>query len=257
MEYFVGVVLALGAGLITSVAGLDRDRALYPAILIVVASYYDLFAVMGGGAALDEEVVVTAAFLLAAVVGFRTNLWLVAIALAGHGALDLFHGQFVVNTGVPRWWPMFCASFDVVAGAYLSWRLLSGKIESRNLSSFGVRIRSHVDAELTAATVAERAGDQSTSFRRLERAHVLSQGSTVQHVRVHLQMLMWGLRHGDVREVAGQVLRVIGAATKTWVGLVPRGNTGGSNVSAFKSLAIPDDLAALIGTARSSGSSSN
>ena len=63
-------------------------------------------------------------------------------------------------------------------------------------------------------------------------------------------MSMWGVRHHDLREVIGQVPRLIGAAAKTWVGLVPQGNTGGSNVSAFKSMEIPDDLAVLIVGAR-------
>lgn len=81
MEYFVGVAVALGVGLFTTVAGLDRDRSLYPVILIVIASYYDLFAVMGGGAALGWETGVFAVFLGAAVIGFRTSLWVVVVAL--------------------------------------------------------------------------------------------------------------------------------------------------------------------------------
>jgi hypothetical protein len=257
MEYIVGVALALGAGLFTTVAGLDRDRALYPAILIVVASYYDLFAAMGDSAALVREISVTAAFLIVAIVGFRTTLWLVVIALAGHGVLDLFHGQLVANAGVPTWWPMFCLSYDVAAAAYLAWRLLSKKVDASNPSSFGNRIRPYVENELVAAKVAERGGDPRAGFRHLERAHVLSQRSTVQHVRVHLRMLIWALRHHDMHEVVGQSLRVIGAATQTWVGLVPDGNTGGANVSAFNSMTVSDDLAVLIETARSPVSSSN
>lgn len=251
MEYLVGVVLALGAGIFTTVAGLDRDRALYPAILIVIASYYDLFAVMAGGAALVWETGVFAAFLLAAVTGFRTTLWLVVVALIGHGVLDLVHGRLIANAGVPAWWPMFCLSYDVGAGAYLAWRLRTKRIDASNPLSFGNRIRPHVEAEFAAADIAERAGDAVTAFRHLERAHILSQGSTVQHVRVHLRMLSWALQRHDLREAIGQSLRVVGATTKTWVGLIPHGNTGGSNVSAFKPMAIPDDLARLIGTARS------
>lgn len=37
MEYFVGVAVALAVGIFTTVAGLDRDRSLYPVILIVIA----------------------------------------------------------------------------------------------------------------------------------------------------------------------------------------------------------------------------
>lgn len=250
MEYLVGVVLALGVGVATTLAGFDRDRALYPAIVLVVASYYDLFAVMGGGAALRWEAGVTFAFTLAAVIGFRTNLWIVVAALAGHGLLDLVHGQLIDNAGVPAWWPMFCMSYDVAAAAYLAVRLLSGTIEAANSSSFGARIRSHVDAELAAARAVELGGDPVAGFGRLERAHVLGQQSTGQHVRVHLRMLMWGMRRHDLREVVGQFLRVVGAAAG--IGLVPHGNTGGANVGAFQSMAVPDDLAGLINGARPS-----
>lgn len=108
---------------------------------------------------------------------------------------------------------------------------------------FGRRIHPLVSAEIAAARAAEVNSDPAASFRHLERAHVLGQSSTAQHVRVHLHMLAWATRHHDAREVIGQLLRVIGAAGGTWVGLVPHGNTGGSRVSGFRSMPIPDDLA--------------
>lgn len=108
---------------------------------------------------------------------------------------------------------------------------------------FGRRIRPHVDAEVTAAKAAEIRGEAAAAFRHLERAHVLGQSSTTQHVRVHLHMLTWAVLHHDAREFIGQVLRVIGAAAGTWAGLVPPGNTGGSKVSGFRPMPIPDDLA--------------
>jgi hypothetical protein len=257
MEYLVGVALALGAGFFTSIVGFDRDRALYPVVLVVIASYYDLFAVMGGGAAIGWETGFFALFLLAAVIGFATTLWIVVAALAAHGVLDLVHGQLIANEGVPAWWPMFCASYDIAAAAYLAWRLLSKRIDAKDHSSFSSRIRSHVEAEFAAAAAAEMAGDPLAAFRRLERAHVIGQRSTVQHVRVHIRMLMWGIRQRSLREFFGQITRVIGAATKTAVGLVPTGNTGGANVSAFKPMPIGDDLAGLIAAARSRPPHSN
>ena len=48
MEYIVGVVLALGISGLATVVGLDRDRAFYPTLTIVIDSYYVLFAVIGG-----------------------------------------------------------------------------------------------------------------------------------------------------------------------------------------------------------------
>lgn len=114
---------------------------------------------------------------------------------------------------------------------------------------FGDRIRPFVDEELRAADAAEAAGDQATSFRHLERAHVLGQASTIQHVRAHYRMLVWGLRRRDAREIIGQALRVVVAAMKTAIKAVPVGNTGGSNVGPFQSMSVPKDLAAIIAQA--------
>ncbi|MFZ1683672.1 MAG: hypothetical protein WAU88_06025 [Candidatus Zixiibacteriota bacterium] len=125
----VGVVLAGAVALLATMCGWDRDRSFYPVVTIVVGSYYVLFAIMGGssGTILTESLV-GLAFLAAAVTGFRTSLWIVAIALAGHGVFDLVHGMFISNPGMPTWWPQWCATFDVALGAYFAWQLKSGKI---------------------------------------------------------------------------------------------------------------------------------
>jgi hypothetical protein len=59
-------------------------------------------------------------------------------------------------------------------------------------------------------------------------------------------MLCWAWRRRDPRELFGQSFRLIGAATKTFVGLVPNGNTGGANVSAFQPMPIDPELADII-----------
>ena len=114
------------------------------------------------------------------------------------------------------------------------------------MTTFGTRIRPYVDAELRLAARLEQGGDAFRCFHHLERAHVLGQASTVEHVRVHLRMLGWAVRQHDVREIRGQLLRIMGAATKTAIGLVPRGNTGGADVSPFKSMTVPADLASIL-----------
>jgi hypothetical protein len=63
-------------------------------------------------------------------------------------------------------------------------------------------------------------------------------------------MFVWGIRSKSFRETLGQVVRIVGAATKTAIGLVPSGNTGGSNVSPFKPLPVPEDLAAILALAK-------
>src|SRR5437763_15985206 len=47
MEYLIGVILTLAVVAFAAVIGFDRERAFYPTVLIVIASYYSLFAVMG------------------------------------------------------------------------------------------------------------------------------------------------------------------------------------------------------------------
>ena len=128
MGYLVGLLLSLSAAGLAVIVGLDRDRAFYPTVMIVIAVYYVLFAVMGGSErALILEIVVGTVFLLAAIVGFKTSLWFVAIALVGHGVFDAVHPMLFEDPGVPRWWPSFCAVFDVIFGGQLVVRMMMRK----------------------------------------------------------------------------------------------------------------------------------
>lgn len=132
MEILIGLLLALSVSVFASVVGLDRDRAFYATVTIVVASYYGLFAVMGGSRdALMAECVVIAGYVVVAALGFRFNLWPLVAALAGHGIFDLLHGHVIANPGVPAWWPLFCATYDITAAGYLAWLLLRKQISAR------------------------------------------------------------------------------------------------------------------------------
>jgi hypothetical protein len=131
MALLVGALLAFAAGLLARVSGLDRDRAFYPTVMIVVASYYCLFAVMGASTrALALESLVAGAFVAVATLGFRSSLWVVVIALGAHGMFDLVHGKVMSNPGVPSWWPAFCFTYDATAAGFLAWLLTSGRIRA-------------------------------------------------------------------------------------------------------------------------------
>lgn len=116
---------------------------------------------------------------------------------------------------------------------------------------FSGRIAPYLESELKSAGQAKSAEDTQLEFSHLERAHVIGQESTYWHVKVHVLMLLWAVRKHSVREVFGQLFRIVGAATKTPLGLLPQGNTGGANVSPFKKMPIAPDLAALIQKAKS------
>jgi hypothetical protein len=114
MEYLIGLFLSLAVAGLAIIIGLDQERAFYPAVLIVIASYYVLFAVMAAsGRTLVIEIAVASGFLLLAIIGYKKSLWLVASALAGHGVFDIVHHLAIENPGVPHWWPGFCLVFDV------------------------------------------------------------------------------------------------------------------------------------------------
>lgn len=104
------------------------------------------------------------------------------------------------------------------------------------------QLRAAYDAEMTIAKALYREGDYERCFVHLERAHILGQRNYIPHVVNHWWMLKAGWRRSDMREVLGQIVRMIGSAGSL-VGAVPLGNTGRANVSAIKPMPIPEDLA--------------
>ena len=125
LPYVVGIVLSLGVAVFARWVGLDRDRAFYPTVLIVIASYCVLFAAMVGSveAVLLESLVMTL-FVTAAVAGFKGSSWLIVAGLAAHGVQDAVHGRIIANAGVPAWWPAWCLAYDVGAAGALAWLLM-------------------------------------------------------------------------------------------------------------------------------------
>lgn len=115
--------------------------------------------------------------------------------------------------------------------------------------SFTHAISPFVQQTIERARAAQAQGNPDEAFALLEEAHVIGQSSTRWHVHVHILMLFWAVRHGRVGEVMGQLPRILGAATKTALGLVPAGNTGGSNVSPFKRMPIAPAHQAIINQA--------
>jgi hypothetical protein len=117
--------LALGTVVLAALIGFDRERSFYSTVLIVVATYYVLFAVMGATRrTLMLEIAIATGFILFSLIGFKGNLWLVAAALVGHGIFDFIRPSLITNPGVPQWWPGFCMAFDVIFGGWLALRLL-------------------------------------------------------------------------------------------------------------------------------------
>lgn len=84
------------------------------------------------------------------------------------------------------------------------------------------------------------------SWRHLERAHILAQPYPFQHTAVHWQMLLFGIKVKNWKEVMGQIPRLLFGGVKSFVGHIPVGNTGGANVPPLQPMEIPADLAQII-----------
>lgn len=103
------------------------------------------------------------------------------------------------------------------------------------------RLKAAFKAELDKGKELLASGAYEQAFYHLERAHILGQRNYVTHVISHYWMLRVGLKAGDIQEVFGQVIRIVGSAGSL-IGKVPLGNSGRANVSPVKPMPIPEDL---------------
>lgn len=85
-----------------------------------------------------------------------------------------------------------------------------------------------------------------TAWYHLERAHIIGQKYPYQHTFVHWKMLQFGFKIKSAKEVLGQIPRLLVGGIKSFVGHVPVGNTGGSNVPPLKTMEIPNDIQKIL-----------
>ena len=120
MPVVIGVLLAVGIAALAKFIRFDQDRSFYSTVLVIIASYYVLFAVLdGSGYALVWELVIVVAFSTVAIIGALFLPTLVGIGIIAHGLFDLVHDVIIENPGVPAWWPSFCGSVDIFLGLWV------------------------------------------------------------------------------------------------------------------------------------------
>jgi hypothetical protein len=120
MPIVVGVLLALAIAALAKFTRFDEERSFYSTVLVIIASYYVLFAVLGGSShALVWELVIAVVFSIVAIIGALFLPTLVGTGIIAHGLFDLVHDILIENSGVPTWWPTFCGSLDVLLGLWV------------------------------------------------------------------------------------------------------------------------------------------
>ncbi len=86
----------------------------------------------------------------------------------------------------------------------------------------------------------------NSAWFHLERSHIIGQSYPLEHTYSHWLMLKFGLMRKDVKEVIGQILRLLFGGWKSFINHVPLGNTGGVNVPPLKRMAFPNDIEKLM-----------
>jgi hypothetical protein len=133
LSFIIGIALAAFIAFVSNIAAFDKDKSFYPTVLIVIASYYVLFAVISGQALIIESLFALI-FVALAIVGMHFVPMLIGIALILHALFDLVHPHFIVNPGVPIWWRSFCGGFDLVIGVWVIYQTHKRKTQRQSIS---------------------------------------------------------------------------------------------------------------------------
>lgn len=88
-------------------------------------------------------------------------------------------------------------------------------------------------------------GELQLAWNHLERAHVIGQAYPWEHSYVHWKMLGFGIRIKSMREILGQLPRLLVGGVKSFVGKIPKGNTGGADIPPLRTLPIEEDIQAI------------
>lgn len=104
------------------------------------------------------------------------------------------------------------------------------------------KLKPYYDKELISYQKEYLKGNLKNAWNHLERAHILGQRYPYSHTFVHWKMLQFGLRIKNTKEILGQIPRLIFGGVKSFVGTIPVGNPGGSNVPPLKPFPIEKEL---------------
>ncbi len=112
----------------------------------------------------------------------------------------------------------------------------------RLYTSIPKSLKPYYDTELEHYRAQYATGNLNIAWNHLERAHIIGQQYPYAHTAVHWEMLLFGIRTKNGREVIGQIPRLVFGGVKSFVGKIPVGNPGGANVPPLKPFPIEQEL---------------
>jgi len=109
-------------------------------------------------------------------------------------------------------------------------------------TSIPKRLKPYFESELANYRNEYATGNLKNAWNHLERAHIIGQKYPLAHTFVHWRMLQFGFKIKSGKEILGQIPRLVFGGVKSFVGKVPLGNPGGSNVRPLKPFPIEKEL---------------
>ena len=106
--------------------------------------------------------------------------------------------------------------------------------------------RQAFDREIALGRELIAVGELERAFQHLERAHVIGQTFVGAHAKTHWLMLALEIRRRRMTAAFGQAVRLVLGVIGSAVGVVPIGNTGGTDIGMFKRLPIAPELQEII-----------
>lgn len=107
-------------------------------------------------------------------------------------------------------------------------------------------LRAAFDSEMYLANDLISIGELDAGFLHIERAHVLGQAFVGSHASSHWLMFKVEILRRRPIAALGQVVRIVVGSLGSAIGVVPVGNTGGSDISMFKRMPIEPGLQNII-----------
>lgn len=107
-------------------------------------------------------------------------------------------------------------------------------------------LKAPFQAELSSSRLFFTQNEFAKAWNHLEHAHVIGQAYPLVHTHVHWLILKFGFTIKSRKEILGQIPRLLVGGVKSFVGVIPVGNTGGSNVPPLRAMDIPADLQKIL-----------
>lgn len=103
-------------------------------------------------------------------------------------------------------------------------------------------LKPYYTRELSSYRQSLKDNDLKSAWKHLERAHIIGQRYPFQHSETHWKMFLLGCQMLDLKEIFGQLVRLLFGAPLSFINKIPLGNVGSTRTSMIKPQPLPVDI---------------